>query len=185
MKIVKSRLVLGIFICFFTLELSARETEAFECEEINSFISYKDARALEKQANITKALQHYCNLAYLGDYRAQYKFAEYYSSGVPGVLEKDLIKALFWASISNSVIVSNKKSKLISKIKSEISKEDLSIAEKLLYERRAYIISGIKYDMQYKDIDYEKINKKLNEKKVYTGSRIKRKEPFGRTDIAR
>ncbi|PHS18793.1 MAG: hypothetical protein COA86_06355 [Kangiella sp.] len=163
------KILIAIFLMFFATVLSATD-----CKNENKFYSYKAAVFAEKKNKFPQALNIYCNLAYKGDHRAQYKLAKIYFNGIDGVVHKDNAIAFLWALLSNSVINSVKKENLINEITAVMEEHELE----LVIENNRHILenipSGRRIDQKYSDIDLTKYLK--DQKITYTGSRIKRKK---------
>ncbi len=142
----------------------ANEVES-GCENLNLFIPYKAGVQAEKQQLNQQAFAIYCQLAFKGDYRAQFKLAKYYYHGIENFLEQDLQTAYLWAVLSNSYVVSSNRTKLTEKIYSLFNEREKSELVVLANNFVNLIPSGNRIDMEYKPIDYQKLIK-LNKEKL-------------------
>lgn len=174
---------LFIFLPF----IGQAENAELPCEnDFDSFFPYKAGIQAEQDNLTLEAFNIFCVLAFKGDYRAQFKLAQYYEKGIPGLIDSDFEFAYIWAALSNSQVVSKKRNDFIESIYNLISEERKQTVH-LKYQRATQMIpSGFRIDMQYKAIDYQKLfelNKKRQEKKSVTGSHIKRDKPILNTQI--
>ncbi|TQV73888.1 hypothetical protein FLL45_13570 [Aliikangiella marina] len=166
--------LLALFVSVSQAEASNEESSEPKCESSGEFVSYKAGVYAEKSNKKAHAFNLYCNVAYKGDYRAQFKLARLYLHGIDGYLSSNKVVAGVWARISNSVARSVKRKNLINQIESELSKDELAELNSIYTTARALIPSGNRIDHQYIKEDLSKYLK--DEKRVYTGSRIKRKK---------
>lgn len=165
-----------ILLAIFPSLTKANESEG-ACTKIEAFFPYKAGIVAERAGEPEYAFDIFCNLAFKGDYRAQFKLAQYYSEGIENYIEPNNTYAAVWAKLSNSEIVTRKKSDYIERILNHLSKEDISEVNKLYSSAISFIPTGNRIDMKYKPLDLQKILKEHNKKEKYTGSRIRRSEP--------
>ena len=156
---------------------TAKENDARSCNKLDKFFSYKAGIVAEKKNVLSLSFDIFCNLAFQGDYRAQFKMAKYYKDGLNDYVEPNLIYAYVWARISNFHIISRKREKFIKELKALLTENERQNSDQLFWSAVRIIPVGARIDMEYKPIDLDKILKKHNERKAYTGSRIKRQKP--------
>lgn len=155
-------------------------------DDFDTFYPYKAGIQAEKDDLILEAFQIYCQLSFKGDYRAQFKMAQYYAMGIPGFVDPDLEFAYIWAALSNSQVVSKKRTDFMESLLVSIPEERHEELTAKYHRARQMVPSGARIDMQHKPIDYQKLfeqNKKRREKKKVTGSHIKRDKPILNTKI--
>ncbi len=154
--------------------------------DMQTFFPYKAGIEAEKNEMYTEAFIIFCNLALKGDYRAQFKLANYYYSGIPELIEIDYEFAYIWSKLSNHYTTSKRKTLFTEKILQKIAVKNRQTLH-LKYEVALNIIpAGTKIDQKYEPINYSKIikeYKKRKEKKQFVGSRIRRDEPILSTRI--
>ncbi len=155
------------------------------CVATDKFFPYKAGVFAEKKGTPTTAFNIYCNLAYKGDYRAQFKLAQYFSHGIPELVEPDKVQSYLWASLSNYSVKSKKRERFILQLEKSFAEDELNKLKRTVHKARKYIPVGARIDMQYKALDLEKLIEKAkkDEKKVYTGSRLKSKKPPGTVSV--
>jgi hypothetical protein len=175
----KYLIVLSIVL---SLSMEVLAEEGSDCVKLGSFFPYKAGiYAEQKSFQKINAFDIFCNLSYKGDYRAQFKLAKYYEKGVPDYVDANLTYALIWAKLSNSQIKSRKRQIYIDRLIKTLDEKEINTANKLYDVVKLYMPSGLRIDMEYKEIDLEEVFR--NQKKEYTGSRIKRKKPFNNISI--
>jgi hypothetical protein len=165
-----------LLILFISTVLRANDQIA--CGENSSFLAYKAGVYAEKNGFIEDSFDIYCQLAFQGDYRAQFKLAQFYKQGIPNILNEDVSFAYVWAKLSNSYIQSTKRSSYIQKIKLALNHNELINAEKLYDLAKSTINTGRRIDQEYKKLDLDKYLNKNRSKSYTTGSRIKDNEPI-------
>jgi hypothetical protein len=155
-----------------------RANDQISCGENSSFLAYKAGVYAEKNGFIEDSFDIYCQLAFQGDYRAQFKLAQFYKQGIPNILKEDVFFAYVWAKLSNSYIQSTKRSSYIQKIKSSLNVTELKNAEKLYDIAKVTLNTGRRIDQEYKKLDFDKFLNKSRSEAYTTGSRIKDNEPI-------
>ncbi|MCW9029355.1 MAG: hypothetical protein OQJ80_10520 [Kangiella sp.] len=147
------------------------------CKKIDTFFPYKAGIVAEKSGEPEYAFDIFCNLAFKGDYRAQFKLAQYYNQGLENYIEPNKVYAVVWARIANTKILTRRKSNFIEQVMSELPDTGINQVDELYSSAIRMIPTGIRIDMKYKPLDLKKILEEHNKKQQYTGSRIKRSEP--------
>ncbi len=168
--------LVSFLLLIYSSLLSASENEG-ACKKLDTFFPYKAGIVAERSGEVEYAFDIYCDLAFKGDYRAQFKLAQFYSNGIEGYIEPNQIFAVVWAKIANAKIVTRKKSDFIEQLVSELPQKEVEESNKLYTAAIRAVPTGIRIDMKYKPLDLKKILEEHNKKQLYTGSRIKRKEP--------
>lgn len=167
----KSSILLALILPL-SLNTYANEKISNVCKKSNKFFPYK-AGVIAAKENAESAFEIFCSLAIKGDYRSQFKIANYYYNGILGYLDESEIDAYVWAKLSISHVKSLKKENFLIKIQQGLSDLDLSKAN-TIYELAVQLIpSGNRIDGQYEPID---LNAYIKEKTTTTGSRIKGKK---------
>ncbi len=166
--------ILGFIVCSFIVFCTETKAENNSCKVLSKFFPYKAGVALEKKGKHNNAFDIYCHLAIQGDYRAQFKIAQYFQTGIEGKLEASSVHAIVWAKFANYYIKSRKRADFISSVEQNLSEEQLAIAS----ERFSFMVSmmpgGRRIDMQYKPIDIAELIKEKKKKRKFTGSNIKK-----------
>lgn len=165
-----------LFLMIFTAVVDANETKG-ACKKLDTFFPYKAGIEAERASEVEYAFDIFCNLAFKGDYRAQFKLAQYYNSGIKNYIEQNQVFALVWAKIANTKILTRRKSDFISQLMNQLPESQLVEVDGLYATAIRSVPTGIRVDMKYKPIDLQKILEEHNKKKSYTGTRIKRSEP--------
>jgi len=160
----------------FIVSSVVKANEQIDCGENSDFIAYKAGVYAEKNGFIEDSFDIYCQLAFQGDYRAQFKLAEFYKQGIPNTLKQDATYAYVWAKLSNSYMQSTKRSSYIQKIKLSLNVDELKNAEKLYDLAKVSINTGRRIDQEYKKLDLDKYLNKSRSESYTTGSRIKDNE---------
>lgn len=155
---------------------SIGQAEGTSCKPLSEFVPYKAGVKVEKQGDHKKAFDIYCHLAIQGDYRAQFKIAQYFHSGIEGEVETNLVHAYIWAKYSNHYVKSRKRGEFAARIANALSEEQRAAASSSYTMLASVIPGGRRIDMLYKPIDLAKLLKEKNKKKKFTGSNIKRNE---------
>jgi len=171
------KLLVAILFLLTSSNCIGEDDKPRNCNKLNNFFPYKAGIVAEKKEAYTLSFDIFCNLAFKGDYRAQFKMAKYYKSGIDEYVEPNLIYAYVWARISNFHIESRKRDNFIKQLKTSLNEKEKNQSDKLFWTAVRVIPGGARIDMKYEPIDLEKILEKQNHKKYYTGSRIKRKTP--------
>lgn len=167
-----------LLILFVIISSTVEANESDEaCKKIEAFFPYKAGIVAEKSGEPEYAFDIFCNLAFKGDYRAQFKLAQYYREGIENYIEPNNVYATVWAKIANSKILTRKKTDFINDLLKGLSSDDIKEINMLYASAKKVIPTGNRIDMKYKPLDLEKILKEHNKKKQYTGSRIRRSEP--------
>ena len=177
--------LLSISLLWVTYMSDATDLSS-ECQGMKEFIPYKAGVQAEKKNLPVEAFLIWCNLALKGDYRAQFKLANYYFNGSPNVIEPDPEFAYVWAMLSNYYAVSKKKTEYAEMIYTFISPENVESLNLKLERALKIIPTGNRIDIQHAPIDYDKLFKEFKErskKKQFTGSRIRRDKPILSTRI--
>lgn len=172
------RLLISLALIFVTSTLSANE-----CRELSGFYTYKAGILLQNEGKNEEAFDVFCNLAYQGDYRAQFKLSRYYKTGIENSVEANEVYALIWAKLSNNSIKSKKRQQFILSLKESMITPQIAQALELFSAVSRIIPTHRRIDQQFKPIDWKRVKRQIY--KEYTGSRIKRKEPFGNVKIVR
>ena len=182
--------IVKLMVCVWLIALpwaGQAEVVQLPCgDDFDTFYPYKAGVQAEQDQLTEEAFQIFCQLAFKGDYRAQFKLAEYYAQGIPGLIDPDLEFAYIWAALSNSQVVSKRRADFKDSLVTSIPEERLHALASQLKRALQMVPSGARIDMQYKPIDYQKLieqNKKRREKKTVTGSHIKRDKPILNTKI--
>jgi len=168
-------LLLILFVVFSSAVEANESNEA--CKKIDVFFPYKAGIVAERAGEQEYAFDIFCNLAFKGDYRAQFQLAQYYREGIENYIEPNIVYATVWAKIANSKIETRRKSSFIEELIERLTKDNLNEVNKLYASARTIVPTGIRIDMKYKPLDLDRILKEHNKKKQYTGSRIRRSEP--------
>ncbi len=166
-----------IFVLILACDASAIDIKK-DCESPDLFFPYKAGIQAEKDNLIQQAFAIFCNLAFKGDYRAQFKLAQYYHQGIEDVVQQDQEVAYLWARLSNAYVISKKRTIFIEKIYQAFDAEKKQRLNKLALGLLQTIPTGARIDMQYKPIDYKKLwkqQKKKNEPKKQTWTNIKKR----------
>ncbi len=180
------KLMVCTWFIFLSWQGQAEEVQLPCGDDFDTFYPYKAGIQAEKDDLTEEAFIIFCQLAFKGDYRAQFKLAQYYSNGITGLIDPDLEFAYIWAALSNSQVVSKKRADYKETIFASIpeDRQEVLISQ---YKRALQMVpSGLRIDMQYKPINYQKLfeqNKKRSEKKSVTGSHMKRDKPILNTQI--
>lgn len=175
------QLVSGILLCSSFYSYANLEL----CRENVSAVTYGDAIRTQKAGNVKEAFSKYCNLAFAGDYRSQFKMAQYYTGDIQTNFNNNYELAWVWASLSNGHVISANRSRFIEALEKKLSQEQLNQAKALLIESKEIVKTGIRIDQEMKPVDLFKIMKqyqKRTAKKAYTGSRIKKDEAPSNVD---
>lgn len=141
------------------------------------FITYKMAKIAQSQQHTADAIDLFCNLAFSGDYRAQFQLAQYYAKTLPSDLQQNNAFAWVWTRLSNATVVSRHRSEYLSALESRMSDDERKEAKKIYYQAKLAIRTDLRIDQQLPPLDWAKIManyEKENGKQEYTGTRIKR-----------
>ena len=120
--------MLSIAVC-----ASAADEQWQYCAPLQSVYSYSAGVQAQKEGYDVAAFDIFCNLAVRGDYRSQYKLAQYYLSGIENYLQPNKNYAYVWAKISNSYVLSRNRQRLVDEIAAGISREEQEKQNNLLY----------------------------------------------------
>lgn len=156
--------------------LSAQEAD-LPCNVIDTFVPFKAGVKAAKSNNHELAFDIFCNLSFKGDYRAQFRLAKYYDGSHASIEETNKVYAWVWANLSNAMVKSTQRAGYIAQLKSQLSADELQLAQKLWRVSKHKIPTGIRLDQQFEPLNYEKLLRKHNRKTEYTGSRIKKETP--------
>lgn len=169
-----------LVILLFSTSTTYAETGKVACNQLDTFMPYKAGIKAAESDNMALAFDIFCNLSFNGDYRAQFKLAQYYDGIHKSEEAENKVYAWVWASLSNSVVKSTKRNKYIEKLSIRMSNEELIQAQRLFAASKAKIPSGLRIDQMFEPLDYEAILKKYKRDtapKEYTGSRLKKDKP--------
>ncbi|MCW8878277.1 MAG: hypothetical protein OQK51_14605 [Kangiellaceae bacterium] len=167
-------LIFCIIGALLTPELSMAEGSS--CKPLSEFVPYKAGVKVEKRGEHKKAFDIYCHLAIQGDYRAQFKIAQYFDTGIKGELEPNLVHSYVWAKYANHYVKSRKRAEFAANIGAKLTEEQRAMASSAYTLLASIMPGGLRIDMQYKPIDIAKLLKEKRKKKKFTGSNIKRDE---------
>ncbi|TPH15716.1 hypothetical protein [Litorilituus lipolyticus] len=169
--------ILFILTLFSSFALSS-EVNGSLCNSSDKFFPYKAAKKAEKSDYIIEAFNMYCQLAFNGDYRAQYKLASFYSQGIKNYVSVDKEFAYLWAKLANSQVQSRKKSLLVDKLAGQLTNSQRVNADKNFLVFVQKIPSGRRIDQEYEPIDLAKELRLMEKrrKNEFVGSRIKKDE---------
>lgn len=158
-----------------TLTLASESNDSF-CNNSDKFFPFKAAKEAEKSNYKIEAFDMYCQLAFKGDYRAQYQLANFYNSGIDDYVPVDFEFAYLWAKLANSQIPSRKKSLLINELSNKLTSSQLKNADNKFIVFSQRVPTGRRIDQEYKSIDLAKELRlmKKRRKQEYVGSRIKK-----------
>ena len=156
--------------------IHAAEDSFSHCTIYEEFPFYQSGVLAEKAGETFNAFEIYCNLAFRGDYRAQFKLAQLYQSGVDGHFSSDLKMAYVWASMANSYVFSKRKQKLIDELTAALDSEALAAAKKLYGSTAIVLPTGRRIDQNHEPVDVKELWKKKQQ--IFTGSRIKTDKPI-------
>ncbi len=176
MKVIYSIIFLAVSLC----SQSLLATEPNSCQDLQAFFPYKAGVQAQQDGHHAQAFDIFCNLSFKGDYRAQFKMAYYFDTGVKGYIDSDLVFALLWAKLSNHKIKSLKRKRFIEQLEASLTQEQMNKFRSVYYKFIAKMPTGNRIDMQYEPLDLQKLYKVYQEDrapKTYTGSRIKRDKP--------
>jgi hypothetical protein len=170
------RLVTCFTLIFLSFAINAVENQNQPCNDTDTFFPFKAGREAEQSQHHIEAFDIYCQLAFRGDYRAQFKLATYYHNGIDNYIAVDQQFAYFWAKLANLKIESRKKSLFVAQLKEKLTDKQFLQAEKRFLTLASKVPTGSRIDQKYKPIDLAKLLKKRKKqrKQEYTGSRIKR-----------
>lgn len=170
------KIVIFISLLLYSSFVYSNQSEG-ACKKMDTFFPYKAGIVAEKSGESEYAFDIFCNLAFKGDYRAQFKLAQYYNHGLENYIEPNKVYAVVWARIANTKIPTRRKSNFIEQVMSELPGTETNEVDELYSSAIRMIPTGIRIDMKYKPLDLKKILEEHNKKKQYTGTRIKRSEP--------
>ena len=173
------RLIILFVSCAITINLYAQEIEV--CNIYDEYPLYPAGIKAEKEGHRFNAFEIYCNLAFRGDYRAQFKMAQMYRDGIKDHVNQDLQMAYIWARLANSYATSKRKQKLVDEISAEMDAQALKEAEGLYTSVVVVIPTGRRIDQDHAPVDLDKLRK--SKKKLFTGSRIKGGKPIRSLDV--
>lgn len=143
----------------------------------DDFITFKMAKIAQSQQHTDDAIDLFCNLAFSGDYRAQFQLAQYYAKSLPSDLQQNNTFAWVWTRLSNATVVSRHRTDYLTALEAKMSDDERKEARKIYNQARQAIRTDLRIDQQLPPLDWAKIManyEKENGKQEYTGTRIKR-----------
>lgn len=137
----------SILILFFATKTIAADTNC--SPKFENVLVYKEALKLKRKKPYQGFLA-FCQLAYLGDHRAQFQLAKYYFNGIEGQLPVSENEAYVWAVVSNSYFKEVRKQKMITRLAKNWEKSRLEQLNKqakiLIQERGSYRMIDRRYN---------------------------------------
>lgn len=125
----KIKIFIALLLLSTTLHSNTQQNlESLKCLEYTSVAKrYTDAVKLSNSETY-KGFLAFCQLAFLGDHRAQFKVAKHFEKGIGNHLKPSLVTALAWAKISNQHAEQKRKSEYIALLKARLDEEDKHLA---------------------------------------------------------